>query len=89
MTFQTGENVLLMVSPMKKVIRFGKKGKLSLRYVGPFEVFECVGPVAYRLTLSPNLSSVHSVFYVSVLKRYHGYEDYIIKNDSIVSDKDL
>ena len=89
MTFQTGENVLLKVSPMKEVMRFGKKGKLSLWYIGPFEVLECVGPEAYRLALLPNLSGVHPVFHVSMLKRYHGDGDYIIKWNSIVLDIDL
>ncbi|WMV08256.1 hypothetical protein MTR67_001641 [Solanum verrucosum] len=74
---------------MKGVMIFGKKGKLSLRYIGPFEVLECVGPVAYRLALPPNLSGFHLVFHVSMLKRYHGDGDYIIKWDSIVLDKDL
>ncbi|KAK4723442.1 hypothetical protein R3W88_026221 [Solanum pinnatisectum] len=89
MAFQSSENVLLKVSPMKGVMRFDKKGKLSPRYIGPFEIFECVGPVAYKLTLPPNLSRVHMVFHVSMLKRYHGDGDYIIKWDSIVLDKDL
>ncbi|KAK4710034.1 hypothetical protein R3W88_004547 [Solanum pinnatisectum] len=89
MTFQTGENFFLKVSPMKEVMRFGKKGKLSPRYIGPFEILECVGSVAYRLTLPPKLSGVHSIFHMSMLKTYHGNENYIIKWDSIVLDKDL
>ncbi|WMV08375.1 hypothetical protein MTR67_001760 [Solanum verrucosum] len=77
------------VSTMKGVMRFGKKGKRSPRYIGPFEILECVGPIAYRLTLPPNLFSVHPIFHVSMLKRYHGDGDYIIKWDSTVLDKDL
>ncbi|WMV57971.1 hypothetical protein MTR67_051356, partial [Solanum verrucosum] len=61
MTFQTGENFLLKVSPMKGVMRYGKKGKLSSRYIGPFEVLECVGSMAYRLALPPDLSGVHPI----------------------------
>ncbi|WMV46499.1 hypothetical protein MTR67_039884 [Solanum verrucosum] len=89
MTFHIGENVLLKVSSMKRVMRFGKKGKLSPSYIGPFEILECVGSVAYRLALPPNLSGVHPVFHVSMLKRYHGDGDNIIKWNSIVLDKDL
>ncbi|WMV46236.1 hypothetical protein MTR67_039621 [Solanum verrucosum] len=74
---------------MKGVMRFGKNGKLSPRYISHFEVPKCVGPVTYRLALPPNLSGVHLVFYVFMLKRYHGYGDYIIKWDSIMLDKDL
>ena len=52
------------------MIRFGKRGKLSSRYIGPFEVLERVGAVAYRLALPPSLSSVHEVFHVSMLRKY-------------------
>ncbi|WMV33361.1 hypothetical protein MTR67_026746 [Solanum verrucosum] len=89
MTFQTGENVLLKVSTIKWVMRFCKNGKRSPRYIGPFEILECVGLVAYRLALPPNLSGVHLVFHMSMLKIYHGDGDYIIKWDSIVLHKDL
>ncbi|GJV24263.1 putative reverse transcriptase domain-containing protein [Tanacetum coccineum] len=67
--FQVGDKVLLKVSPWKGVVRFGKKGKLSPRYVGPFEIVECVGPVTYRLKLPQELSCVHDTFHVSNLKK--------------------
>ena len=72
--FMEGEQVLLKVSPMKGVMRFGKRGKLSPRYIGQFEVLKRVGEVAYELALPPGLSGVHLVFHVSMLKRYHGME---------------
>ncbi|GKC97698.1 hypothetical protein Tco_1167973 [Tanacetum coccineum] len=56
--FEVGDQVLLKVSPWKGVVRFGKKGKLAPRYVGPFEILERIGPVAYRLRLPQELSSV-------------------------------
>ena len=56
--------------PKRGVIRFGKRGKLSPRYIGPFEVLERVGTVAYRLVLPPSLSSLHEVFHVSMLRKY-------------------
>ena len=52
------------------VVRFDKQGKLSPRFIGPFEVLERVGAVAYRLALPPSLSSVHEVFHVSMLRKY-------------------
>ncbi|XP_024027229.1 uncharacterized protein LOC112093304 [Morus notabilis] len=65
--FQEGEFVLLEVSPCKGVIRFRVKGKLAPRYVGPFPIVQRVGVVAYRLSLPPELSHVHDVFYVLML----------------------
>ncbi|GJT03077.1 hypothetical protein Tco_0824246 [Tanacetum coccineum] len=66
--FEVREWVMLKVSPWKGVIRFGKKGKLAPRYVGPFEILERIGPVAYRLRLPEELSGVHDTFHVSNLK---------------------
>ena len=52
------------------MVRFGKRGKLSPRFIGPFEILKRVGTVAYRLALSPNMSSVHEVFHISMLRKY-------------------
>ena len=65
--FKVGDHVFLKVMPKRGVIRFGKRGKMSPRYIGPFEVLERVGTFAYRLVLPPSLSSVHEVFHVSML----------------------
>ncbi|GJS81872.1 putative reverse transcriptase domain-containing protein [Tanacetum coccineum] len=67
--FEIGDQVLLKVSPWKGAIHFGKKGKLPLRYVGPFEILKRIGPVAYRLRLPQELSNIHDTFYVSNLKK--------------------
>ncbi|GJY63489.1 putative reverse transcriptase domain-containing protein [Tanacetum coccineum] len=67
--FEVGDRVMLKVSPWKGVVRFGKKGKLAPRYVGPFEILERIGPVAYRLRLPDELSGVHDTFHVSNLKK--------------------
>ncbi|GKD99833.1 hypothetical protein Tco_1387817, partial [Tanacetum coccineum] len=66
--FEIGEQVLQKVSPWKGVMRFGKKGKLAPRYVGPFEILERIRHVAYRLRLPKELSEVHDTFHVSNLK---------------------
>ncbi|GKA61583.1 putative reverse transcriptase domain-containing protein [Tanacetum coccineum] len=67
--FKVGDQVLLKVSPWKGVVRFGKKGKLAPRYVGPFEILERIGPVAYWLRLPQELSGVHNTFHASNLKK--------------------
>jgi len=62
--------VFLKVSPLKGNLQFGKKGKLTPRYIGPFEILLKVGPVAYRLALPPTLQGIHNVFHVSKLRKY-------------------
>ncbi|GKE53701.1 putative reverse transcriptase domain-containing protein [Tanacetum coccineum] len=69
MEFQVGDKVMLKVSPWKGVVRFGKRGKLNPRYVGPFKVLEQVGEVAYKIELPEELSRVHNTFHVSNLKK--------------------
>ena len=68
--FEVGDHVFLTVMPKRGVVRFGKRGKLSPRFIGPFEILERVGAVAYGLALPPSMSSVHEVFHVFMLRRY-------------------
>lgn len=74
---------------MKIVMRFGKNGDLSPRCINPFEVLDSVGPVAYKLALPLNLSGVHLIFPISMLKRHHGNEECIVECGLILLDKDL
>ncbi|GJW80420.1 reverse transcriptase domain-containing protein [Tanacetum coccineum] len=87
--FQVGDRVLLKVSPWKGVVRFGKKGKLAPRYVGPFEIVERVGPVAYRLKLPQELNCVHDTFHVSNLKKCLADPDVQVPLDEIEIDENL
>ena len=68
--FEVGDHVFLKVMPKRGVTRFGKRRKLSLRFIGPFEILERVGTVTYRLVLPPSMSGVHEVFHVSMLWKY-------------------
>ena len=83
-----GDHVFLKVMPKRGVIRFGKRGKLSSRYIGPFEVLERVGIIAYRLALPPSLSSVHDVFHVSMLWKYTPYPTHVVDWGELVVDTD-
>nr|GEZ84606.1 hypothetical protein [Tanacetum cinerariifolium] len=73
-----GDHVFLKVSPARGVRRFGIKGKLSPRFIGPFEILDRVGEVLYRLALPPQLSHVHNVFHVSLLRGYKYYPLHVI-----------
>nr|GEV03176.1 putative reverse transcriptase domain-containing protein [Tanacetum cinerariifolium] len=88
MEFQVGDKVMLKVSPWKGVVHFGKRGKLNPRYVGPFNVLERVGDVAYKLDLPEELSRVHNTFHVSNLKKCHADEPLAVPLDGLhVDDK--
>ena len=66
------------------MLRFGKKGKLSPHFIGPFEILERIGISAYRLALPPNLSSVHDVFHVSMLRKYVYDPTHVIEYEPLV-----
>ena len=68
--FEVGDHIFLKVTPKRGVVRFGKRGTLSPRFIGPFEILERIGVVAYRLALPPGMSGVHEVFHVSMLRKY-------------------
>ena len=71
--YEVGDKVFLKVSPWRKILRFGKKGKLSLRFIGPYEILERISPVAYHLALPPELAKLQNVFHVLMLRRYRSY----------------
>ncbi|GJZ70509.1 putative reverse transcriptase domain-containing protein [Tanacetum coccineum] len=87
--FQVGDHVMLKVSPWKGVVRFRKKGKLASRFVGPFEILERIGSVAYMLKLPEELSSVHDTFHVSNLKKCLADADLHVPLKEIKVDKTL
>ncbi|GJT17983.1 hypothetical protein Tco_0876689 [Tanacetum coccineum] len=87
--FQVGDKVMLKVSPWKAVIRFGKRGKLNPRYIGPFKVLDKVETIAYRLKLQQQLSKVHNTFHVSNLKKCLSDESLVIPLDEIQIDDKL
>ncbi|GJV51088.1 putative reverse transcriptase domain-containing protein [Tanacetum coccineum] len=87
--FEVGNMVLLKVSPWKGVVRFGKRGKLSPRYIGPFKIVARVGPVAYTLELPKELKGIHSTFHVSNLKKCLAEGDVVVPMEEIQLDDKL
>ncbi|XP_050229144.1 uncharacterized protein LOC126678285 [Mercurialis annua] len=88
-TSSVSDKVFLKISPWKEILRFGKRGKLSPRFIGPYEVIEKIGPVAYRLALPPELSQIHNVFHVSMLRRYMSDPSYVLQVQPIELKDDL
>ena len=88
-SYEVGESVLLKVSPLKGVVRFGKRGKLNPRFIGPFPVIEKVGNVAYRLDLGDELRQVHNVFHVSMLRKYHPDKSHVLTEGPVELYEDL
>ena len=74
--------------PKRGVVRFGKHEKLSPRFIGPFEILERVGTVAYRLALPPNMSGVQELFHVSMLRRYTPDLAHVVDGEEIEVDTD-
>ncbi|KAL0554261.1 hypothetical protein IC582_008178 [Cucumis melo] len=87
--FEVGDKVFLKVAPMRGVLRFERRGKLSPRFVGPFEILEQIGPVAYRLALPPSLSTVHDVFHVSMLRKYVPDPSHVVDYEPLEIDENL
>ena len=87
--YEVGDKVFLKVSPCKKILRFGRKGKLSPRFIGPHEILERVGPIAYRLALPPELAKLQDVFHVSMLQRYRSDPSHILPVQDIQVQEDF
>jgi hypothetical protein len=87
--FQVGDWVFLKLSPWKGIVRFGKRGKLSPRYIGPYMITERVGNVAYRLELPSEFSQVHDVFHVSMLRKYVADPSHILESQPVSLREDL
>ena len=77
--YEVGEKLFLKISPWEGVLRFGKRDKLSPRFIGPYEIIERVGPVAYRLALPSNLFKIHDIFHLSILRRYRSDPSHILQ----------
>ncbi|KAA3460507.1 retrotransposon protein [Gossypium australe] len=87
--FVVGDQVFLKVSPWKKVMRFGRKGKLSPRFIGPYRVLKRIRPVAYQLELPPELKQMHDVFHVSMLRRYRSHPSHVVPVEEVELRPDL
>ena len=80
--FEIGDQIFLKIS-WKGVLRFGRRGKLSPRFIGPYEIVSKVGPVAYRLKLPPELSRIHDTFHVSMLRKYIPDPSHVLREQPV------
>ena len=87
--FAVNDKVFLKVSPTKGIQRFGVKGKLSPKFIGPFDVLRRIGEVAYELALPPSLAKVHNVFHVSQLRKYIHDPSHILAHEPLQIDEHL
>ena len=87
--YKVGDWVFLKLSPWKGIVGFGKKGKLSPRYIGPYQIIERVGEVTYRLDLPSELARVQNVFHVSMLRHYVSDPSHVILPQQLEISPDL
>ena len=87
--YEVGDEVFLKVSMWRKILRFGKKGKLSPRFIGPYEILERIGHVAYRLALPPELANLHDVFQASMLRKYRSDDSHILPVQEVQVQQDF
>ncbi|KAL4032966.1 hypothetical protein IC575_006049 [Cucumis melo] len=87
--FQVGDQVFLKLFPWRGVIRFGRKGKLNPRYIGPYQITKRVGPAAYRLELPIELARIHDVFHVSMLRKYIPDPSHVLQEQPVELKEDL
>ena len=87
--FQARDKVFIKVTPYKKVIRFGRKGKLAPRYIGPYEILKRVGKMAYRLALLASIDRIHNVFHISLLRKYISDPSHVLTVDEVELKDDL
>ena len=87
--YEVGDKVFLKVSLWRKILRFGKNGKLSPRFIRPYEILQRIGLVAYRLALPPELANLHDVFHVSMLRKYRSDESHILPVQEVQVQQDF
>ena len=87
--FEVGDKVFLKVSPTRGVQRFGVRGKLSPKFIGPFEILRRVGEVSYELALPPSLAKVHNVFHVSQLRKYVHDPSHVLAHEPLLIEESL